>query len=94
MASKGNNQLATKSDVQEIVDQATDAVLDGVGRLLEDYATKDGLKKVETRLDRLETEVSGLRNDVRDVKTELSDTPSVKEFERLKAKVSRHHPAN
>jgi len=53
-----------------------------------------GLKKVDSRLNKVETELRYVKDEVKGVKVELSNTPSLKQFNQLKTKVERHHPVN
>lgn len=88
---KDNSRPASKKDVKEIVIDASHAVLEGVDRLLKNYATKKDLKKFATKED-LKRETSYVRNDIKGLKADLSDTPSRKQFEHLKRKVDHYHP--
>lgn len=79
----------------ETLDDAVNSILSGLDNLLEEqkktFATKDDLKQFATKED-LHKEVSWLRGDIRDLKADLSDTPSRKEFNQLKTKVDKYLP--
>lgn len=84
-----NNQLATKKDVQNIGLEATDAILEGVDNLVSNLATKDDLKKVETKLenkiDGLSVKVDKLEDTVDGIKADISTAPTREEFTKLKS---------
>ncbi len=77
-----SRKVATKGDVQEMIEQATDAVLEGVNRMF--------LGQNE-RLAKIEADVSFIKQDVRGLKADLSNTVSRREFDVLKRKVNRRH---
>lgn len=78
----------------KVLDDAVDAILQGMNNLatkgdLKQFATKKDLEQFATKED-LRREVSWLRGDIRDLKTELSNTPSRGEFSELKTKVDKY----
>ena len=78
-----NNPLVTKS----MLDEAVDAILKGVDALFRQFKGE-----VDKRFDKVESEINFVKTDVRDIKADLSNTPSRKEFNELKTKVDRYHP--
>ncbi|MFV1917626.1 MAG: hypothetical protein ACC618_04075 [Patescibacteria group bacterium] len=88
---RDNSKPASKNDVKEIVIDASPTVLEGVDRLLKNYATKKDLKKFSTKED-LKREILYVRDDIKGLKADLSDTPSRKQFEELKRRVDHYHP--
>lgn len=85
----------------EILDDAVDAILQGMNNLFEEqkkiFATKEDLKQLEKRAlekfatkEDLKREIMWVRGDIRDLKAELSDTPSRGEFSELKTKVDKY----
>ena len=86
--------FATQKDVHKTVLEATDAVLIGVEKLLEKFATKNDVKKIDRRLNKLETGQSYIKDQINNLDAELSSTPSRREFNKLKTKVDHYHPAN
>ena len=75
--------FATHDDMREIVEQATDAILQGMEELY---------KKLSSRLDVLADELQIIKSQVGDLQL---DTPSRREFEALKARVKEAAtPAN
>lgn len=86
--------LSTRDDVHTIVLDAADAVLEGVERLLEGFATRDDLKTIDPRLKKLETGHSHIKDQIEGLKAEFSVTPSRQELNDLKVKVDRYHPSN
>lgn len=83
-----DKKTATKRDIRE----AVDAVLKGVENLLEKFATKDDLSRVERKADKLDVKVSKLSDQMDGLEADLSVTPSRRQFEKLKAEVDKHHP--
>lgn len=68
-------------------------------------ATKDDVQELKGEMGELKSDVGELKSDVgelkagqRELKRQINDlkvdTPTQKEFEELKTKVERHHPAN
>jgi len=53
-----------------------------------------GLDKVDGRLNKVEIELRYLKDEAKGIKAEFSKTPSLRQFNQLKTKVERHHPAN
>jgi hypothetical protein len=53
---------------------------------------KSGFKQVDSRLARLEAEVSSVKDDIKGLTEELSLKPSRIEFNELKRKVDKYHP--
>ncbi|KKQ48430.1 MAG: hypothetical protein US68_C0033G0007, partial [Candidatus Shapirobacteria bacterium GW2011_GWE1_38_10] len=43
---------------------------------------------VDKRLDKIESDIYFVKQDVRDIKANLSDTPSRREFDKLKVKIN------
>lgn len=90
---KKTDEYSTKNDLRESVD----AILVGMNNiyleLIDKMATKDDLKKLETklesRMENIETEVGFVRQDISDIKADLSLTPTRREFNELKTKVDR-----
>jgi len=70
-----------------MLDEAVDAILKGVDALFRQFKGE-----VDKRFDKVESEINFVKTDVRDIKADLSNTPSRKEFNELKTKVDRYHP--
>ena len=87
-----DSQPATKGDVREIGGEAIDAVLKGVENLPEKFAAKDDLSRVERKVDGLDVKVDKVSDQMDGLEADLSDTPSRKRFEKLKARVDKYHP--
>lgn len=81
--------MITKKDVQNIVSEATDAILEGVDNLVSNLSTKDDLKRVEGKVDQLSVKVDKLEDTVDGIKADISTVPSREEFSKLKVKVDR-----
>ena len=75
---KGDKEMATKADIRE----AVDAILAGLDEIV---------KKINVRFDKIEAGQLALKRHVSDLKY---DTPSQKEFDDLKRRVNRYHPAD
>lgn len=90
------NKLPKDYITRKVLDEAVEAILNGVGSMFSEFGKKIDTRfnKVETRLDRVETEVRYVKDNVRGLKAEFSNTPSRKEFNKLKNKVKSHHPAS
>ena len=74
-----------------------------VSELAEFYVdlVKPDMKKIVKKIDGVEKELVELKAEVvgnsrriDDLKTDIADTPSRKEFNQLKTKVDRYHPTN
>ena len=74
-----------------------------VSELAEFYVdlVKPDMKKIVKKIDGVEKELVELKEEVvgnsrriDDLKTDIADTPSRKEFNQLKTKVDRYHPTN
>lgn len=86
---------------RKMLSQAVDAILKGMDKMVGDLKGQMNLRfkavdarfdKVEDRLGSLEMGQRYLKDDIRGLKEELSDTPSRREFEELKSRVNKHHP--
>ncbi|KKQ92365.1 MAG: hypothetical protein UU16_C0003G0007 [Candidatus Woesebacteria bacterium GW2011_GWA2_40_7] len=87
-----NASPATKEDVEKIVTKVSigfsEAILEGVQKMFDEqnkvntqtFATKEDLKR----------EISWLKDDIKGLTADLSDTASKKEFNSLKSKVDKH----
>ena len=56
--------------------------------------TGSEFKKVDQRLNKLESGQSYIKNEINGLTAELSDTPSRSEFTKLRTTVDHYHPAN
>jgi len=78
--------LPTRKEMFGIVSQSSEAVICGVEKMI------DGLRDEMNRgFDELKTGQKDLQRQITDLKT---DTPTMKEFNKLKEKMHFHHPAN
>ncbi|MDP1710256.1 MAG: hypothetical protein Q8L28_01440 [bacterium] len=75
------NQPATKG----MLDEAVDAILEGMNNLYTKHDQR--FDKVDKRLDKIEGDVYFIKRNVKDIKIELVDIPTKKEFGDLKRKV-------
>lgn len=83
ISSKG---VATK----EYVGEGIDAILAGVEKMFGEQ-DKRNEKKFATKED-LKREAGFLKDEINGLKADLSNTPSRREFEELKARVDKYHP--
>ena len=87
-----DNQVARLGDVKRVVQEATDTILAGIDKLFQNVATKDDLFNVESgitkRLDKIESEMSFIKDDIQGIKADLSNTVNRREFEALKEQVT------
>lgn len=74
------------------LDEAVDTILQGMDKLITNFReeVRVGFKKTELRFDRVEAEISGVKDDINGLTAELSDTVSRKEFTRLQTKVDKY----
>lgn len=84
-----------------VLDVAVKTILEGMDNLFRDFREEmnakfakidDRFNKVDEGFDRVEVELSAVKNEVKGIKAELSDTPSRREYERLKDRVDKYHP--
>ena len=93
---------------KRMLDQAVDTVLKGVEHLLSQTKKelrgemKEGFRDTKKELRgemkegfrEIKTEIRFVKDDVKGLKAELSDTPSRKDHEALKRRVGRYHPVS
>ena len=96
--------MITKSDIKNIVNEividTSHAILNGVEILLKGYATKDDLRQLASKKDLeklatkedLKREISWVRDDIKGLEGELSNTVSLDKFNKLKSRVDEYHP--
>ena len=94
------NEPITRS----MIDEAIDAILEGVGSMFKNLQGRaDGMDKrfdgMDRRFDKIDGNITKLESGqghlaekIKDLRADLSDTPSRREFQQLKSKVDRHHP--
>jgi DNA anti-recombination protein RmuC len=76
-----NLRIEMKQDLNE----AVDAILTGVDNITTSIVKE--VKENRTRIEKLETTVGFMRHDIKDLKADLSLTPSREEFEKIKRQV-------
>lgn len=85
------NRTATISDVEKIVSKAvtevTETIIDGVEGMFHKQN-----KKFDNRFNQLESDVSHVKNNINNLKADISTTPTRKEFSDLKSRVDTYHP--
>ena len=80
------------------LDEVVRAILAGteglIGNLRRDLMgeIKTRFKKVEKRLNKLEVGQAKIKDQIDGLKADLSDTPSRREFQQLKARVDKYRP--
>ena len=67
--------------------EAAEAILAGIDGLVTDLR-----REMNSRFDKVDVEQAHLKDQVKGLKADLSDNPSRKQFEELKARVDRYHP--
>ncbi len=82
---------------RQMLNEAIDAILESVGGMFKDLRRRlDGMDKsfdqVDGRLYTLEVGQSNLKDQINGLKADLSDTPSRRKFQELKARVDKYHP--
>ncbi len=88
MAGKGSEVVNKK-----MLDEAVQTILTGMDSLFEGHnkrfeSVDESFAKIDGRLDKIESDVYFMRQDIKDIKVTLSDTPTREEFDDLKVKVS------
>ncbi len=98
MSKPSENNVATRGDVREIVNEvvvdASGKILEGVQKMFDEqdrkneqkFATKEDLNNVKTEI---KTDIRFLKEDVEGLKADLSATVSREEFEKVKGRVTR-----
>lgn len=94
---ENSNEPVTKG----MLDDAVDTILNGMDNMFSKFQgevhdlrieMKQGFRKVDNRLKRVEVELGGVKDEIKDLKAGFSNTPSRREFNTLKQKVDRFHP--
>ena len=90
MTTADSNGLITR----KMLDQAVDTILESVTRLLVGLAAEMNkhFDKIEHRLQKVEKELSSVKDEVKASNARRSNAPSRQEFNELKARVDRSHP--
>jgi len=75
------------------LNEAVDAILGGVDKMFQEQSKQiksvdHSLIALENKIDKVETDIVFIKRDIRGIKAELSDTPTLRQFNELKAKVS------
>lgn len=87
MATNPKDELVTRG----MLDQAVEAILKGMDNLARSLRSEfKGLLKEE--IEPVKTDTTFIKRDIRDIKAELSDTPSRREFNELKSEIGKIHP--
>lgn len=94
MVKKNPKALVTN----ETLDEAVETILNGVDHIIENLVTKNEFKtelgKVDKRFDKIETDISFIKHDIRDIKEDLSLIPTREAYESLKSRVDKIAPAS
>jgi len=76
--------------------EAVDTVLKGMNNMFDEqkkiFANKDDLKTLATKED-LKREISFVRQDINDLRSEISTSPTRSEFNKFKSKFDKYVPA-
>ena len=83
MGKDSKDQIVTKG----MLDEAVDSLLVGMDKLYQSFK-----KLFEKELEPIKADITFIKRDTRDIKAELSDTPSRREFKDLKTRVDKYHP--
>jgi hypothetical protein len=86
----------TKSNSKEpvtrgMLDEAVQAILEGMDKIVGGLRNEMniGFEKLNAKVDQTGSE---LRDEIDGLKADLSETPSRREFEEVKARLDEHHP--
>ncbi len=88
------NKPITMKDLDEVIRAilaGTEALITSLRRDLMGEM-KSRFTKVDNRLNKLEVGQAHLKDQIDGLKADLSDTPSRRQFEKLKARVEKYHP--
>ena len=94
MAESDSNEPVTRG----MLDEAVQAILEGMDGMVEGFRNEvnQHFEKVDNRFDNLGAKIDLTRKEFKDeidgLKADLSDTPSRREYQELKARVDKHHP--
>ncbi|KKR30840.1 MAG: hypothetical protein UT61_C0001G0024 [Candidatus Woesebacteria bacterium GW2011_GWA1_39_8] len=80
-----------------MLDQAVKAILKGMDKLIGQTGEnlRGEIKNAKSELrSEFKTELGFVRDDIKGLTAELSDTPSKREFNELKSRVDKYHPAS
>jgi archaellum component FlaC len=77
-----------------MLDEAVDSILGGMDKLYDKFKGEMSTRfdNVENRLRNVEVELSHVKDEINGLKTDLSDTPSRKEFEEVKTRIDKRYP--
>ena len=77
------------------LDEVVRAILAGTEGLINNLRLemKAQFKKIDNRFNKIEVGQSHLKDQIDGLKADLSNTPSRREFQHLKSRVDRYHPA-
>lgn len=76
----------TKQDLQSSLLEATDSIMNGIEAIFNNFQAQ-----MNSNFDELKSGQADLQRQINDLK---HDSPTRGEFEKLKTKVSQHHPIN
>jgi predicted nuclease with TOPRIM domain len=79
---------------KKVLDEAVETILKGMDNLFDKFKGEmyARFENVENRLDRIEAELSYVKDEIKGLKADFSTTPSRREFEELKVRVEKHYP--
>lgn len=92
---------AKKQDfvTKTMLDEAVDTILKGVDGLIKQLRIDlkkemrvEFRKELRDELEPIRADVTFIKDDIRGIKADLSDTPSRRQFNQLKARVDKYHP--
>ncbi len=84
MAGQDPNEPVTRG----MLDEAVSALLNGMDNLYQRF--RNEIAPLTKDVSSIQTDVTFIKRDIHDIKADLSDTPSRREFNKLKDKVEDH----
>ncbi|MCI0558947.1 MAG: hypothetical protein MN733_10660 [Nitrososphaera sp.] len=77
-----------------MLNEAVDAILKGMDKIAGELRSeiRETRSELKGEVQELKVEVRYLKDDIDGLKADLSDTPSRREFNELKARVDKYHP--
>ena len=85
---------ANKAVTKEVLDDAAATIIKGMDNLFEDlrWEIKRNLDEIKSGQQELKVSISYLKDEVKGLKADLSDTPSRRQLHELKERVDKYHP--
>jgi hypothetical protein len=96
MAKIDPKAFVTNETLDKKLGEVVDTILQGMDTMASGIKTElrtemaNGFNAVDKRLGKVETDIVFIKRDIRDIKIELGNVPTLRQFNELKTKVDRH----